>query len=69
MSDLFKHFPVIACFMAMGGAFGLVAGGVKADTLNGQYISVPAITLMYVFFALAITRVLFNWPRLKHIDG
>lgn len=55
--------------MAMGGAFGLVAGGVKADTLNGQYISVPAITLMYVFFALAITRVLFNWPRLKHIDG
>jgi hypothetical protein len=69
LNDLFKHFPVPACFLAIAGACGVIANGVKAETLNGQFISWPAIVLMYIFFALAITRVLFNFPRLKHIDG
>lgn len=69
MNDLFKNFPVPASFLAIGGACGVIANGVKAETLNGQFISWPMIGLMYVFFALAITRILFNVPRLKHIDG
>jgi hypothetical protein len=69
LNDLFKHYPVPACFLAIGGACGVIANGVKADTLNGEFISWPMIVLMWTFIGLAITRILFNFPRLKHIDG